>query len=332
MRLFNTLCLEITSSCNRRCPFCPVAYNTRPRERMKWPLIVKAAEELGSLKYHGRVEFYVYNEPLQDPEYLKNCLWIVRKEAPSSTLMIATNGDYIRGKEDIHRLFGWGLNQLLINCYSPGLYEKRIKWLDELGMCISKGGNVYLKVGSKKRIVKILDKSDPTTFGTGTFALANRAGNIATFRPPLEKPLERMCTKPFRLLNINWKGEALVCCQDYHGDMAMGSLLDSTLEELWDSPIMNAYREHLIARDRTLPLCRVCDCPAGTYTHNVSMPDRDAEVETDIVLELMYEKRLAERMKNPLAERATPAGFGRKGSYSGKLYYARQPPSSHEGD
>ncbi|MEK0326124.1 MAG: hypothetical protein QQN63_10520, partial [Nitrosopumilus sp.] len=94
MKLFSTLCLELTSDCNRRCEFCPVAYFTRTKEYMPKKWVRSACRELESLKYRGRVEFYIYNEPLRDKEHLLWAIDLFREVIPATTLMISTNGDF----------------------------------------------------------------------------------------------------------------------------------------------------------------------------------------------------------------------------------------------
>lgn len=271
-RLFNTIALEINALCNRRCSFCPVAYNHRPDERMDWRLLDKSFDELSRLKYAGRIEFYIYSEPTKDFEWLLKCLCDARRAVPRACLMIATNGDYLRGPDNIMRLYDAGLNQLLINCYSPGLYEKRLAWLQALPSDVQQDGSVYSYIGPRRHVVNMLDKSDPSKFGSGVFRIINRAGNIPAFAAPLAEPVNRMCVKPFRLLNINWKGDALVCCNDYHAAHSYGNLRTSTLVDLWNSPVMNEYRRRLYKKDRSAPLCRTCDCHAGAYPHMVEKP------------------------------------------------------------
>jgi MoaA/NifB/PqqE/SkfB family radical SAM enzyme len=267
MRLFNTLCLEISARCNRRCVFCPVAYHVRPDEVMPYELQRKAYKELAELNYKGRIEFYIYNEPMRLKDHLYNSIEYARKMVPRATLMIATNGDYLKNAEDLWDLYELGLNQVLINCYTAKQYPRAQQWMDDIGVDQEK--SVYYPTGPRSKVGQVLDKSDVDSFGSGVFSLVNRAGNISEFMPAVEEPLERMCVKPFRIFNINWKGVALVCCQDYHGKVPLGSLQDRTLVELWRSPILNEYRRRLLLRDRTLPLCNRCDCHAGAYPANV---------------------------------------------------------------
>ena len=273
-KLFNSLLMEISSSCNRGCQFCPVAYNTRPDERMDESILMKCLTELGSIRYTGRIEFYLYNEPTKDFEWLLHCARTARATVPRATLMIATNGDYLRGASRITQLYDAGLNQLLINCYSPGLYEKRQAWLKDL-IDVDQGGKVYTvsNSGYRSKVLGMLDKSDITAFGRSSFRLMNRAGNIPAFLPSVDKPVKRVCTKLFRQLAINWKGQALICCQDYHGAHSYGDVATSTLEELWRHPVMNTYRRHSYKKDRAIPLCEKCDQPAGVYPWSIAKPE-----------------------------------------------------------
>jgi len=272
-RLFNTISIEIASLCNRKCDWCPVAYNDRPDERMEGAVLERILADLKALNYNGRVELYLYNEPTRELTYLINVITRVRYMLPRACIMIATNGDYLRGVGNILQLYAAGLNQLLINCYTKGLMERRKKWVEGLPDGITQDAGVYANTGPHKRIVDIMDKSNPASFGKGVFSLVNRAGNIPNFKPALKKPVERMCVKPFRILNINWRGDALICCQDYHGKVNIGNVLSLGVEGLWNHAVFKEYRHKLYAKNRSLPLCRECDCHAGAYPHNVPVPD-----------------------------------------------------------
>jgi hypothetical protein len=235
-------------------------------------LFSKALGELATLRYAGRVELYVYNEPLRDMGWAVSCIAATRATVPHACIMLATNGDYLKRARQIMELYDAGLNQLLINCYSAGLYDQRAAMLSTLPSSIERDGPIYSGVGPRRRTLQLQDKSDIDRFGSGVFRLVNRAGNVPAFTPACTQPVQRMCAKPFRMLNINWRGDALVCCQDYHAQVSYGNLRNSTLVELWQHPVMNEYRRHLYGKDRSLPLCCLCDCHAGAYPHMVEAP------------------------------------------------------------
>jgi MoaA/NifB/PqqE/SkfB family radical SAM enzyme len=297
MRLFNTISIEIASLCNRKCKFCPVAYNTRPKEKMAEETLTEAIRQLGELKYNGRIEWYIYNEPCMEMEWLKYVSGLARELVPRATQMIATNGDYFRnGGDDLLSLYEYGIQQVLVNCYTKGLYERRKPWIEQARRAgIEVDGAVYSALPRNKRTVQMLDKSNPETFGSGIFSITNRAGNITEFVPVVQEPISRMCVRPFRVLNINWMGEAMVCCNDYHADVPVGSFPQQSLTEIWNGPIMNTYREHLLQKDRSLPLCKSCDCHSGAYPNNVDKPANNFA--DDASIHALYEHRIALRNK-----------------------------------
>jgi cyclic pyranopterin phosphate synthase len=295
MRLFNTISVEISAACNRRCTFCPVSVFQRTEELMSEVTFGAIVGELASLKYRGRVEFYIYNEPLKNRKHLERCVKQARASLRSATLMVSTNGDYMKSVEDLEWLYDIGLNQVVLNAYVAKRYPVFLDWQSQYEQ---KHGalsdNVYSGLPAKRRALKVYDKSDGGNFGSGVFALQNRAGSVPHFLPTPQEPLKRMCVKPFRLLNINWRGEAMICCNDYYADVPAGKVPDQTLIDIWTGPVMSAYRKRLLAEDRSLPLCRTCDCHSGAYPANVdkSCP---ASVASEHEIEAIYASRLAAR-------------------------------------
>jgi radical SAM protein with 4Fe4S-binding SPASM domain len=112
--------------------------------------------------------------------------------------------------------------------------------------------------------------------------IANRAGNIPDFMPAITEPLEKMCIRPFRAMTVNWRGDVILCCNDYHAEASVGNVMDKSLEELWNDPRYHAYRIKLQKKDRRIHLCDVCDYNGGFYQHNVPHvtlgAERDAEI------------------------------------------------------
>ena len=273
MPLFTTVVLECSSLCNRSCKFCPVAYNSRPDEPMDRQLIAKALYELKALRYKGRLEWYLYNEPTKDKR-LPKMIDFARTTVRSACQMINTNGDYFKSPDDISLLFDAGLNQMQINCYGKrSAAEKRAEtlraWVQELGL--TDEHSCYQNIGPRKQTCHVVVKADVTsdTGPDGIHHYSNRSGNIPDFRQGLEEPLATGCVRPWRVLNINWKGDAVLCCNDYHGEVTFGNLADRTLVELWNDEEHHRYRLHLQNNRRDLPLCDQCDFNGGTYKHMI---------------------------------------------------------------
>jgi MoaA/NifB/PqqE/SkfB family radical SAM enzyme len=293
MKLFNTISVEISAACNRRCKFCPVSVFQRTEELMGEVTFSAIISELAALKYRGRFEFYIYNEPLKNREHFERCARQARATL-KATLMVSTNGDYMKSVDDLEWLYSLGINQVVLNAYTAKRHPVFLEWKAEYERRHGRlGDTVYSPLPRNARAIKVYDKSNGDEFGSGVFALQNRAGSIPDYLPIPNEPLKRMCVKPFRLLNINWRGEAIICCNDYYADVPAGQVPQQSLLEIWNGPVFSAYRRKLLREDRSLPLCRTCDCHSGAYPANVDRSQGAAA--SDQAIEEIYVSRVAAR-------------------------------------
>lgn len=67
------------------------------------------------------------------------------------------------------------------------------------------------------------------------------------------------CPEVFDKLSINWDGKVSACCSDYDEKMIVGNLLESTIQDIWNSAKLGIYRKLLAdMRHDELELCRNC--------------------------------------------------------------------------
>lgn len=280
--LFSSIGIETASTCNRSCSFCPVSERKRDEDLMSEEMFEKIIDDLRELNYKKRVELYIYNEPTRD-ERLKDFIKWIRWSLPRACIMINTNGDYFKRPEDIWSYFEAGLTQMQINvyCQQDGRQEDPEKlaeahkraayrqdrlqsWIDSLPLDQSR--SLYQYLPSTHRVAKIIRKWGDYT--AGIHHISNRSGNCS-YKPLLAEPMKSGCTKPFRFLNINWKGDAILCCNDFYGETVAGNVRDRTVKELWNSYVYNIYRLKLQNKDRRIFLCEGCDFDGGPYQHNI---------------------------------------------------------------
>lgn len=287
IKLFTSIAIEIAAKCNRHCYFCPNDYFKRPDEYMSSDMFYGILRDLKELNYHGRVEFYIYNEPTRDKR-LAEFIAATRHELPRACLMINTNGDYFKTKEDIKYLFDCGLNQMQINIYSnadryqegaqfdKGVEEavkreaKFKQWISILGL--NNGQSLYQNIGPRKRTAKVESKYAITTDvgSVGFQQLGNRSGLVPGFQDAVE-PLEKYCTKPFRFLNIDWRGNGILCCNDFNSETRFGNVKDMSLEAIWNSERFHKYRLKLQNGIRKgCFLCDKCNFNGGPYPHMIN--------------------------------------------------------------
>jgi radical SAM protein with 4Fe4S-binding SPASM domain len=138
-------------------------------------------------------------------------------------------------------------------------HDLRKSGLDALGVSI-----YDLKTFDKIKQMKndgnlvVLDRQQPLTC-----TLENRAGNIKRnahiFKGHQRQFVNNSCNRPFSMITINPKGEVVLCCADMYGDVIMGNVQKSRLEEIWNNELFNYYRRTLIAQGRkNLKLCNGC--------------------------------------------------------------------------
>jgi radical SAM protein with 4Fe4S-binding SPASM domain len=61
-------------------------------------------------------------------------------------------------------------------------------------------------------------------------------------------------------MTINWKGDVLLCCQDFYGEYVMGNVNADSLQTIWNNDKFRKYREKLSkGQRRMIPICKYCD-------------------------------------------------------------------------
>ncbi len=271
MKLFNSIAIETASRCTRVCWFCPVAYNPRPDEVMSMKHITKILDELSEIKYKGRIELYMYSEPLRDKRML-DIVKLCRKKVPKACIMFATNTDLMKSTEQVQEFFDAGLNQMQCNIYSTVPQWRKVSGIMEHTTALL-GGNMFTAISPKRQEysveVKFDKKITPDSPKVGNFKLANRSGLIPSL-PDLMEPLQKMCVRPFRSMQINWKGDMTICCNDNRGDVVCGNVMKKGVVEVWEnSKLLRKYRQKLLSKSRNIPFCDKCDFDGGAYPHMI---------------------------------------------------------------
>jgi len=80
-----------------------------------------------------------------------------------------------------------------------------------------------------------------------------------------ERP-DVLCKNPFFSVSISAEGRVFPCCFDFNEELEFGSLVDSSLREIWRSEKFTLFRKlHL---ERSLPrLCSLCPAPSPILLH-----------------------------------------------------------------
>jgi radical SAM protein with 4Fe4S-binding SPASM domain len=266
IRLFEQLCLESQSNCNRSCWFCPRTYDRTGAyldaagksviRAMPTEKILEVLDQARGLGFRGPVGFHHYSEPLLDPRNV-----MLAREAAHRGLVpwLHTNGDVLRRDERLCREVGQVYGHIVVGLYDyeteEELEAEKRFWRARLAcerLDFSAIGKAGGRAGTSMAIPRAVVPTD-----------ARMAVPDLTFRNgPCERPLIRMI--------IRWDGEVCNCCEDTSGAFELGNVHRSSLEALWFSSHHARVVDDLAAgrRDR-YALCRNCPLPPSG-----PLPDR----------------------------------------------------------
>jgi MoaA/NifB/PqqE/SkfB family radical SAM enzyme len=239
----NSVAIEINSACNRKCLWCPNHNNVKEAAFLDEKLFYKIIDELANM-HISRITFNQYNEPLLDKrlvQFIKH----VRKNIPSVYIYLNTNGDLLDLNlwKDLRMA---GLDFANISQYDGKMNENVQKIFNEL------------------------ESEEKAHFHAHLFntKINNRAGLVKT---ECSKPIKGFCERPFYQLCIDYKGKAVLCCNDYFSSVELGDVSKESIKHIWKCAKIKDYRRKLLDGDRaSLMLCNKCDM--SCYGVNCTSP------------------------------------------------------------
>lgn len=282
----NAVQVELTEGCNLRCPFCGL--NGIRSERADYKFMGRdtaahLAELMAYAKWNPRIEFAMHGEPSLHPD-AAGIIGAFRQALPRASIMMTSNGAGLLRKpgpeHNVEALFNSGLNVLALDDYQHAHIVPKIRAaLHTVAVAHSTyeypeqpEGNPHARRKPNRRELVYIAAIDMAQAGTHA-SLNNHCGAAA---PPNDNAQGKRCAKPFRELAVRWDGNVAVCCNDWRGVMKVGNVNDvAHIDEIWQSPVLQAARRLLYAGSRTEGPCAGCD--ALSYRPGL-LPDRMGKV------------------------------------------------------
>ena len=236
--LFQQVLIETRTDCNNNCPFCPHHFNNKELGVMTWDCFCRIIDNLCEIGYNGRVALMLSNEPLLDNR-LQEMIKYAKLKSPRFFLDITTNGKLLT-LDLVDQLINLGLDNININDYR-GDRGKNPNKLSKNLEPIYKAYYNNPKITFQKRR---LDEKWP-----------NYGGNI-----PQNDFIGDLgfCNFPFRKLTISYKGDVLLCCDDFMYDTYFGNVMCDSLIDCWNHPELEKIRLSLLENKR-IGLCERCN-------------------------------------------------------------------------
>jgi hypothetical protein len=230
---FETIEIEINTSCNRRCNYCPNSIFDRSlienEKFMPTEVFRKVVDELAEIGYDGEISPHLFGEPLLDNR-LPELIRYARDNLPKARIIIFSNGDLLDKKR----------YQMLCEA---GVSEFRVT---QHGKTMPLGIKELLSLGAE------LDA--PISYNVLT-EFSNRGGLIDV-DPAAEKKYPNCFL--YESLIIDYAGNAILCCDDYHSSIIFGNIAQDTLLNIWENKKYKKLRKRLRKRIYDLPICQIC--------------------------------------------------------------------------
>jgi len=277
------LSLETCTSCNHRCPFCPVSVDPRDREVMSQELFESILDQVVAEAGNGiNVFLSNYNEPTIDPFFEERCLALFARRLDTSIL---TNASHLTPEraarlEAAGRFRYVGIN---LPTLDPERYHQMhgtrdlarvLANIDALKAHSLAQETAIVVLGNedeahREDIAQIRERFGPLGWDIKPFRIRSRPAS-GTFvpEPPPKKKLkgcELMGSRPFEHLHITATAKAVLCCQDYYEKLTVGDLKTQTVAEVLGGDVMARLRRWSYGVEEAPSdfLCRVCEFALG---------------------------------------------------------------------
>ncbi|MDD5016023.1 MAG: SPASM domain-containing protein [Atribacterota bacterium] len=235
---FNDLDIEINTNCNRRCSYCPNSVSERSSKKneklMPEETYRKIINELADINFNGRISPSLYGEPLLEKR-LNKFIKYTRKKLPKVKIVILTNGDYLT--IDIFKeLIESGTNEFMVTQHDEKVASNIVELFE------------YIKKYRKYR------KFVKYNHFTSETPLCNRGGLV---KPKVQNKTPR-CATPDNPVVIDYAGNVLLCCNDYHSLIKFGNINNQKLLEIWFGEQYKKMRRDIRKGIFELPICKKC--------------------------------------------------------------------------
>ncbi len=242
--LFSSIEIEVINRCNGICPFCPVNRNTDPRKskKMDEELFKKIIDELGELKYSGRLALHSNNEPFLDSRIIEFAKY-AREHVPHAHLYMYTNGTLLTMEK--FKAIIPSLDRLVIDNYDDEL--KLIENVANIHEYCRKDRKLNKKVEIHVRKIHEV--------------LNTRGGQSPNNNK--RKTLKASCILPYKQMVVRPDGKTSLCCNDPYGKYTLADLNRMSLQEAWYSQRYENIRKKLRQGRAGVKLCRYCDTLPG---------------------------------------------------------------------
>lgn len=269
--------IEVTRLCNLACVMCPhPQFAAAEKGHMNLDLFKQIVDQIAP---HAEIiKLHWIGEPLLHPSIVEMTKYA--KQNSDAKIYMSTNATMLKG-ELAEGIRTFGLDELIIsldgnskNTYEHirvhGNFDKVVTNVEAFLQKVMKyGGPVcHLKmiqfranVDESKAFQKRWSKF-PNVMTDVTW-LSDWAGNVentralSEFHNPIESSERVACSDLWFKMQIDWRGNVALCCFDANNTVNIGNLVLESLENVWQSSALQAFRQRHLEK-RYNGICKNC--------------------------------------------------------------------------
>lgn len=271
-KFVNVIYMELSSYCNRKCVYCPIATQPREQREMSDDIFDTIISELVEIDFRNTISISLYNEPLAD-ERLVDKIKIIHKQLPYCYIRFNSNGDYLT-RELLDELSEAGCKELQITMhfvpdekYDDLLAKKKIesffKRLDLDYEIKSFKAHHNFTIDLIYRNIRLLVLTNNWEED------GNSRGGIVEMLNSSER--QYPCVAPFREVAIDIDGNMRRCCNMFVSSNPISNIKNSGggIVEFFFSERMKELRRNLLLfRNERFQPCDTCNTPDYATSEN----------------------------------------------------------------
>lgn len=293
--------LSFVYPCNAKCPHCPYTNSNirddyRDAPFMSEAIFRKIADECG--KYGAFLRISGGGEPMLHPQAVE--LLVYAKEAGCRVGLITNGSKFNEASTRALLEAGVDMIEFSVDARDPATYSvvrSGLQWevllknakrmlevrneLKSPSRIVASGVNQKgVEIDGVERFwidevgVDGFIKRKFLTWGTNTRLDPDRSADPAPYLNTDEIP----CPFIFERLNIDSRGNVMVCGYDISARTSMGNIQTQSIRDIWHADGFRHYRDmHLANRGKEISLCRECpDWKYRSWHHNYWKVVKDA--------------------------------------------------------
>lgn len=241
LAVFTTVSIETTTVCNLKCSYCPHSTDAaKPPAYMPDEMFFRIIDSLYDYapSYSGTIAPSMYGEPLLDKR-IETFIRYAKERLPHSRIELFTNGDFLT-TERFFSLREAGVDHYNISQHTP----TRPQTLSDTLSAVKRELAEELPI----TIIKMLESNK-----------FNRGGLIEVEGLPPELCVRQSyCMAAYQNISFDYKGDAILCCNDYQAKHAFGNIASQSVREIWEDRHYRRARNMLMIGFLPFPICRVC--------------------------------------------------------------------------